>query len=184
MSQSRIVQPRSLKTALYWCLALCLTMAAAGCKAGRPGNAQTNTFNWIKHHVTVGGKRDRNPLQATPDTIAAGKQAFGSYCVACHGRDGQNTGVPFASSIDPPIPLLSSSAVQSYTDGQLKRVIEAGISPSGMPASNGILSDEEMWQIVIYIRHLPPAGSLGDPKAYGGDEFGDPGDSSPATKNQ
>ena len=84
--------------------------------------------------------------------------------------------------MDPPIPLLTSRPVQDYSDGQLKRVIEAGIAPSGMPASKGILSDEEIWQIVIYIRHLPPAGSLGDPKAYGGDEFGDAAETSPVKK--
>jgi mono/diheme cytochrome c family protein len=163
-------------------LAALLLLYAAGCKAGDPGKAQTNTITWVKHHVTVGGSSDRNPLQATPATIEAGKEAFGSYCVVCHGRDGQNTGVPFARTIDPPIPLLTSRSVQDYSDGQLKRVIETGVSPSGMPASKGILSDEEMWQIVIYIRHLPPAGSLGDPKAYGGDEFGDPGAPSAVTK--
>jgi mono/diheme cytochrome c family protein len=155
-----------------------LLMGVAGCKASHPNKAQTNSINWIKHHVTVGGRQDRNPLQATPAAIEAGKQAFAGYCVSCHGRDGQNTGVPFANSIDPPIPLLTSRDVQDYTDGQLKRVIETGVSPSGMPGSKGILSDEEVWQIVIYIRHLPPAGSLGDPKAYGGDEYGAGGESS------
>ena len=150
-----------------------MLIGIVGCKAGHPGRAQTNSMNWIKHHVTVGGKKDKNPLQPTPDTIEAGKQAFAGYCVSCHGRDGQNTGVPFAASIDPPIPLLTSREVQDYSDGQLKRVIETGVSPSGMPGSKGILSDDEVWQIVTYIRHLPPAGSLGDPKAYGGDEYGE-----------
>ena len=32
--------------------------------------------------------------------------------------------------------------------------------PSGMPASKEILGDEEIWQIVDYIRHLPPKGNL------------------------
>jgi mono/diheme cytochrome c family protein len=173
---------RSSNPAIPGGLAICLFMAVAGCKAGNPGKAQTNTMTWIKHHVTVGGNQDRNPLQATPVAIEAGKQAFGSYCVTCHGRDGQNTGVPFAATIDPPIPLLTSRSVQDYSDGQLKRVIETGVSPSGMPGAKGILSDEEIWQIVIYIRHLPPAGSLGDPKAYSGDEFGDAGETSAATK--
>jgi len=167
---------------LFSTFAICLLQGTTGCRAGHPGKVQSSTITWIKHHITVGGKHDRNPLQATPSAIEAGKQAFGSYCVACHGRDGQNTGVPFAGSIDPPIPLLSSPAVQDYTDGQLKRVIEAGIAPSGMPASKRILSDEEMWQTVLYIRHLPKAGSLGDPKAYGGDEFGDATGSSPETQ--
>jgi cytochrome c553 len=154
-------------------LLLFVALGMPGCKAGHPAKVTTVTITWVKHHITVGGKYDRNPLPSTSGTIEAGKEAFGSYCAACHGRDGQNTGVPFAASIDPPIPLLSSRTVQDYTDGQLKRVIESGIAPSGMPASRGILSEEEIWQIVVYIRHLPPAGSLGEPKAYGGNEYGE-----------
>jgi mono/diheme cytochrome c family protein len=175
------MRPRWKHASLSITLAVSLTTAMTGCKGGHPGKVSTGTMNWLKHHVTVGGKSDVNPIKATPETIEAGKQAFGSYCVVCHGRDGQNTGVPFAANIDPPIPLLSSSTVQDYSDGQLKHVIETGIAPSGMPAAKGILSDEEMWQIVIYIRHLPPAGSLGDPKAYGGDEFGNDAETPPAT---
>ncbi len=176
------MQTRSTILAEAALLAALLSLGMTGCKAGTPGKAKSGAMNWIKHHVTVGGKHDRNPLQANAVTIEAGKQAFGSYCVVCHGRDGQNTGVPFAGSIDPPIPLLTSKQVQDYTDGQLKRVIETGISPSGMPASRGILNDEEMWQIVIYIRHLPAAGSLGEPKAYSGDEFGVPAETPPSGK--
>ena len=152
----------------------------SGCKVGHPGKATTSTITWVKHHITVGNKQEQNPLKPTPANIEAGKQAFGSYCVVCHGRDGQNTGVPFAAAIDPPIPLLTSPAVQSYTDGQLKHIIEYGVSPSGMPASKGTLGDEEMWEIVVYIRRLPPPGSLGDPKAYGGDEFGAASGNAPA----
>jgi mono/diheme cytochrome c family protein len=57
--------------------------------------------------------------------------------------------------------------VQSFSDGQLKWVIENGISPSGMPASKGILSDDEIWSTVVFIRHLPPTGSFGEPEMYG-----------------
>lgn len=42
-------------------------------------------------------------------------------------------------------------------------LIDNGIFPSGMPASKGILNDEEIWQIVVYLRHRPPKGSLGEP---------------------
>ena len=81
--------------------------------------------------------------------------------------DGQNTGVPFADRMEPPVPSLASAGVQQYTDGQLKWVIDNGIAPSGMPASKGILSDDEQWAIVLFLRHLPPAGSLGEPAMYG-----------------
>jgi mono/diheme cytochrome c family protein len=120
--------------------------------------------------LTVKGKQDRNPLPSTPANVAEGKASFGQYCMVCHGLDGQNTGVPFAGSLSPPVPSLASDEVQRYSDGQLKWIIENGISPSGMPASRGILGDDEMWAIVVYIRHLPPAGSLGEPKVYSGEE--------------
>jgi len=70
--------------------------------------------------------------------------------------------------MSPPVPELSSVAVQRYSDGQLKWVIDNGIFPSGMPASKDILNGDEIWQIVTYLRHLPPKGSLGEPAVYGG----------------
>ena len=80
--------------------------------------------------------------------------------------DGQNTGVPLANHISPPIPFLASSDVQAFTDGQLKWILDYGTSPSGMPASEGILNDDEQWSIVVYLRHLPPAGNQGVPLQY------------------
>jgi mono/diheme cytochrome c family protein len=51
-----------------------------------------------KHSVFIRDKKKKNPLPATPENIAADREAFSHYCVACHGLDGQNTGVPFAES--------------------------------------------------------------------------------------
>lgn len=141
------------------------------CSAKPPGPVEVRTAYWIKRHVTVGGKAETNPIGATAANIDAGKHVFAYYCVECHGRDGQNTGVPFATRLSPPVPSMASREVQAYTDGQLKWVIDHGIFPSGMPASKGTLSDEEVWQIVLYLRDLPRPGSLGDPRAYSEDEY-------------
>lgn len=123
-------------------------------------------MSFAKHHFLIGNKKERNPLPQTAETLSDGKEAFSHYCVACHGMDGQNTGVPFADHISPPIPSLTSRDVQSYTDGQLKWILDNGIWPSGMPGSKGTLSDDELWSIVAYLRHLPPAGSQGIPDMY------------------
>ena len=120
----------------------------------------------VKHHMLVGNKKQKSPIATTPQSIADGKEACGHFCAACHGLDGQNTGVPFASRMSPPVPSLASKEVQEYTDGQLKWVIDNGIWPSGMPASKGILSDDEIWSIVVYLRNLPKPGSLGEPPIY------------------
>jgi mono/diheme cytochrome c family protein len=152
--------------ALRIAMSAVLIAGMAGCKATPPGKMETATVSFAKHHVFIGNKKERNPLPLSPDTLADGKEAFSHYCVACHGMDGQNTGVPFADHISPPIPSLASAEVQSYTDGQLKWILDNGIWPSGMPGSKGTLSDDELWSIIVYLRHLPPAGSQGIPDMY------------------
>jgi cytochrome c len=149
--------------------ALCAgLLVLAGCQVRAPGAIETSFIDGAKRRITVRGSSDVNPLSASAENIRAGQRNFGSYCMVCHGLDGQNTGVPFADKMSPPVPLLNSRPVQAYTDGQLHWIIKNGIAPSGMPAARDIFHDEEMWQLVLYIRHLPAKGSLGEPKVYGG----------------
>lgn len=143
-----------------------VALSLCACKATPPNSLEARTVNAVKHHVTVRGTNDKSPLPANAETLKSGREAFGHYCIACHGLDGQNTGVPFSGGMSPPIPSLASGEVQKYSDGQLKWVIDNGIWPSGMPASKGVLSDDEIWSMVYYIRHLPPAGSVGEPEMY------------------
>ncbi len=143
-----------------------IAAARMACRASPPGRLEQAVMTTLKVKLTVGGKYDPNPLEASDENVGKGRAAFSHYCMVCHGLDGQNTGVPFADRMSPPVPPLASPDVQRYSDGQLKWVIENGIFPSGMPASKGLLSDEEMWRIVVYLRHLPPAGSLGEPAVY------------------
>ena len=146
--------------------ALLLIAAVAGCKAGEPSKAEKTMVTEIKHEMTIGGKNDKNPVAYTPDAVKEGAEHFQHHCQICHGLDGQATGVPFANKMSPPVPDLTSKDVQEYADGQLKWIIENGIGPSGMPGWKGILTDEEMWNMVHYIRHLPARGSLGAPAIY------------------
>jgi len=149
-----------MAAALLWC--------AAGCRASPPGTFESKLADAVKRNITVGGSDDRNPLPPRRETVERGLDLFTRHCAACHGLDGQSTGVPFADTMSPPVPSLASPLTQEYADGQLKWIVENGISPSGMPAWKGILEDGEMWAIVHYIRHLPPKGSLGVPSFYEG----------------
>jgi cytochrome c553 len=142
------------------------SVGLTGCKANPPGKLETKTVSFAKHRIFIGNRKQKNPLPNTPENWADGKEAFSHYCVACHGMHGQSTGVPFVEHISPPIPSLASEDVQRYTDGQLKWILDNGIKPSGMPGSKGTLSDDELWSIVIFLRHLPPAGSQGVPEIY------------------
>ena len=137
------------------------------CKAREgPRNIESTIAKEVKQKITIGGKEWKNPIPDTAESEKAGGEHFQHHCMICHGLDGHATGVPFANKMDPPVPDLSSRDIQGYADGQLKWIIQNGIAPSGMPGWNGILNDDEMWNIVNYLRHLPPPGSLGAPAVY------------------
>lgn len=153
--------PRKLGLVLLIVLGMLLL---GGCEARAPGSFETKMMDGAKRRITIGGRSDPNPLPASEENIHAGQRNFTSYCMVCHGLDGQNTGVPFADKMAPPVPPLNSPAVQAYTDGQLHSIIQNGIFPSGMPASKDVFRDEETWQLVLYIRR-----SLGEPAFYGGE---------------
>jgi mono/diheme cytochrome c family protein len=141
--------------------------ALLSCKAREgPRNFESTIAKEVKQKITIGGKEWRNPVADTVESQQEGAEHFQHHCMICHGLDGHATGVPFANKMDPPVPDLSSRDIQGYADGQLKWIIQNGIVPSGMPGWNGILDDNEMWNIVNYVRHLPPPGSLGAPAVY------------------
>lgn len=142
-----------------------LAWISAGCKATPPGKVETAVITRAEG-LFIPNKAEKNPLPFTQQNLAAGRQAFSHYCVACHGMDGQNTGIPFAGRMSPPVPSLASPQAQSFTDGQLKWIIDNGIALTGMPGSRGILADDEIWSTIVFIRRLPPAGSLGEPAMY------------------
>jgi mono/diheme cytochrome c family protein len=150
---------------VIWLIVIAVIVGTMSWAADRPGSFENGVMTRIKYW-RVGGKNMSNPSRDTPDTAKEGAEHFQHHCQLCHGLDGQNTGVPIATRTLPPVADLSSARVQKYTDGQLKWIIDNGIRFSGMPGWKGILSDEEAWNIVVYIRHLPTKGSLGAPKVF------------------
>jgi mono/diheme cytochrome c family protein len=158
-----------LSGALSAVLLILLCLVLRGAQVRPAGKWEARMTGVAKHWILVRGRSKVNPLTASAQNIADGREKFSHYCFVCHGFDGQGTGVPFFETASPPIPSLASAKVQSYSDGQIYWIIKNGLWPSGMPASQGILNEDEMWSLVLYIRHLPPGGSLGEPCFYTGE---------------
>lgn len=135
------------------------------CKANPPSRVEKKIAQESKDLV-IGGKDWHNPLTADASNLKLGAEHFQHHCQVCHGLDGHATGVTFARNMSPPVPDLGSADIQKYTDGQLKWVMQNGIRMTGMPAWKGLLEDNEMWQMALYIRHLPAKGSLGIPEVF------------------
>ncbi len=95
----------------------------------------------------------KNPLPATRTNQQAGQKLYQEHCALCHGERG-NGDTPLGRALYPRASDLASVAPQAYSDGELFWIIAQGIRYSGMPSGHGEYSEEQMWQMVLYVRAL------------------------------
>ncbi len=91
-----------------------------------------------------------NPLGA--DAATAGADVFKTNCQTCHGPQGHGDG-PAGAALDPQPKNLAELQTQA-TDDYLFWRIRAGKEGTSMVAWKGILTDEQIWQVVSFIRTL------------------------------
>jgi len=93
----------------------------------------------------------KNPVAATPESIATGKRAYQRLCMKCHGPEGKGDGT--AATGAQPSDLTEAKTVYGSSDGDLFAVLLHGTSPD-MEGYAGRLNDAEMWNIVNYVKTL------------------------------
>mgnify|MGYP003576177778 CR=1 FL=1 len=92
----------------------------------------------------------------------AGKAKYDASCVGCHGKTGKGDG-PAAAALNPkPQDHTDGKMMNALSDKYLFDIIKDGGAAvkkaAIMPASGKKLNDQEIWDIVAYIRSLanPP----------------------------
>ncbi|MCI0552217.1 MAG: cytochrome c [Anaerolineae bacterium] len=91
-----------------------------------------------------------NPLGA--DAAAAGAEVFKTNCELCHGPQGHGDGIA-GQSLDPKPKNLADLQAIVGDDYLFWRIYE-GRQGTPMVAWKGILTDEQIWQAVSFIRTL------------------------------
>jgi len=95
-----------------------------------------------------------SPVEATSESLARGLKLYVANCVKCHGADGGGTG-PSTHGIDTdPRKLWVWGSAGDAADGYLFSVISDG--RTDMPPWGLVLSENERWDLVNYIKSLPP----------------------------
>jgi mono/diheme cytochrome c family protein len=98
-----------------------------------------------------------NPLENTPDNIEKGRLLFSvdvqPTCVMCHGNKGDGAGGFGADMTPKPRNFTCKEMMKEIPDGQLFWVIQNGSPDTGMPPFRD-LQDEQIWQILLYVRQL------------------------------
>lgn len=131
-----------MKKILFLIFLSLLALTACGGKADS-SNTETDTMP-----AEYAGKR--NPLGA--DAATQGAQVFKSNCEMCHGPQGYGDG-PASASLDPQ-PKNLAVLQQTVGDDYLFWRINTGKPGTSMVAWKGILTDEQIWEVISFIHTL------------------------------
>jgi mono/diheme cytochrome c family protein len=117
----------------------------------------TLAVTWIPQTATTDLQ---NPVPMSAASVAAGKALYQTHCAVCHGVTARGDG-PMAATLNPKPADLHASHVDLHSDGDMYGWIKNGYPDSAMPGVGDKLSDEQIWQLVNYVRSLrnPVAGA-------------------------
>ena len=98
-------------------------------------------------------KELKNPVKASAKAQSAkrGAKLFKTSCMICHGTKGKGDGIG-GKALNPKPQNLTLKMVQSQTDGEIFWKITNG--RNDMIKWGPILSDEQRWDLVNYVRTL------------------------------
>lgn len=106
--------------------------------------------------IPPGGRDEKSPLTATPETMARGKTIFAANCARCHGPEGKGDGPDSDYAAD----LTDDLRIELNPEGVLfykiwNGRIKYGKGPTeDMPAFGGTLEREQVWAVVEYLKVL------------------------------
>ena len=100
------------------------------------------------------GKKMKNPVTSSPESIAKGKELFTKNCRFCHGADAKGNG-PMAPEGTHPSDLTDAKWDRGSTDGEVFLVIREGAGPKmDMKGYKSKMSETDIWNVVNYLRSL------------------------------
>ncbi len=131
-------------------LLVALILPACGTNAARESAALTPAF--LDTEVA--------PRPAsTAVSVATGKELYDKNCIQCHGTEGQGNGYGAPFLVPPPrdftagqFKFRTTASGQMPTDDDLFRTISRGADGTGMPPWQYMLSADERWALVEYVK--------------------------------
>jgi len=98
-------------------------------------------------------------VAASADQVEAGRRVYGESCAQCHGEAGDGKGTMADRLYPKPrdftagkYKLRHTFAGQLPTDHDLYEAVRRGLPGTSMPAWEGLLSEQEIWNVVHYVK--------------------------------
>ena len=149
LSFSMTIMPRK-KSPVTQTLFVTLLVVAAGSAV----YAFLHPGPWI---VPEAAKQVANPLKPSQVDLPVARKLYLDKCAECHGDTGKGDG-PQGRMYDPqPKDLTDAAHMNAVSDGELFYKISEGHRP--MPAFRKRLTEEQRWQLVLFLRSLSNSSS-------------------------
>lgn len=126
-----------------------------------PANADAKP-GWLERwaaHKSLKASIDREapkgavPMALTDENLLAGVKLYAVNCAACHGAsDAQASNI--AVGLFQHAPQLAHHGVTDDPEGETYWKIKHGIRLTGMPAFSGTLTENQIWQLTLFLKHM------------------------------
>ncbi len=102
--------------------------------------------------------QQKNPFESNAENFIKGESLYQwtaepNPCKVCHGPAGNGLGMMAQGLSSMPRNFTCSQTMKEVSDGQMFWIIKNGSPATGMPAYK-FLSDDEIWKLILYIRHF------------------------------
>ena len=141
-----------MKTTICLC-ACAATLALAGCyreqrplPGAPPTAASTDPLRLsnLQPGEPKSGTKTNNPYEENAYAVSQGKKLFKQYnCNGCHGNGGGDAGPP----------LMDDKWIYGHEPANIYATIVQG-RPNGMPSFGSHIPEDQVWQLVAYIRSM------------------------------
>ncbi len=101
--------------------------------------------------VRVSTSPKRNPIPLTQTSVQLGSRLYRAHCAVCHGPAGRGDGPAAPSLVPRPADLRRTARMPDVL--VFARITE-GLPGTPMPAFRDVLTEEERWHVVNYLRAL------------------------------
>lgn len=135
-----------MKKVLFFVMLGLFLLRACGESNGSPGSEPISTLVPVPEEYVA----KTNPFGS--EAAAEGAEIFRTNCETCHGPQGHGDG-PAGDSLDPK-PKNLAELQKIASDDYLFWRISEGKAGTSMVAWKGILTEEQIWQVVSFIRTL------------------------------
>ncbi len=153
-------------------------LVPSGADVAPPAAEEWAAKTSLRAAITRGSRGLTIPVALNDENLKAGIKAFGENCAVCHGAADAKPST-LAKGFYIKSPQLAKDGVEDDLEAVTFWKLKHGIRFTAMPAFGGNLTDDELWKIALFLKHmdkLPPAAeaawkaipSVGSPSPFAG----------------